>query len=110
MQIVAKMTRDYIPKAIMYNIVQNVSFVLIDIFYFFFFFFFFFIFKVQKFVSKELLAHLYALPDPVKSFKQLNIIDNELISFRNLYYKNLKKNDNVEKQKLPNLKLLKMFA
>ncbi|CAF0795990.1 unnamed protein product [Rotaria sordida] len=42
MQIVAKMTRDYIPKAIMYNIVQN----------------------VQKFVSKELLAHLYALPDP----------------------------------------------
>ncbi|CAF1668562.1 unnamed protein product [Rotaria magnacalcarata] len=42
MQIVAKMTRDYIPKAIMYNIVQN----------------------VQKFVAKELLAHLYALPDP----------------------------------------------
>ncbi|CAF0728993.1 unnamed protein product [Adineta ricciae] len=42
MQIVAKMTRDYIPKAIMFNIVQN----------------------VQKFVSKELLAHLYALPDP----------------------------------------------
>ena len=25
MQIVAKMTRDYIPKAIMFNIVQNVS-------------------------------------------------------------------------------------
>lgn len=25
MQIIAKMTRDYIPKAIMYNIVQNVS-------------------------------------------------------------------------------------
>ncbi len=24
MQIIAKMTRDYIPKAIMYNIVQNV--------------------------------------------------------------------------------------
>ena len=34
MQIVAKMTRDYIPKAIMYNIVQNVNFVLIDIFFF----------------------------------------------------------------------------
>jgi hypothetical protein len=26
MQIVAKMTRDYIPKAIMFNIVQNVGF------------------------------------------------------------------------------------
>jgi len=42
MQIVAKMTRDYIPKAIMFNIVQN----------------------VQTFVAKELLAHLYAIPDP----------------------------------------------
>ncbi|UJR13813.1 hypothetical protein I4U23_000824 [Adineta vaga] len=42
MQIVAKMTRDYIPKTIMFHIVQN----------------------MQKFVAKELLAHLYALPDP----------------------------------------------
>lgn len=42
MQIIAKMTRDYIPKTIMYHIVQN----------------------LQKFVAKELLAHLYALPDP----------------------------------------------
>ncbi|CAF1573916.1 unnamed protein product [Rotaria magnacalcarata] len=42
MQIVAKMTRDYIPKTIMYHIVQN----------------------LQKFVAKELLAHLYAVPDP----------------------------------------------
>ncbi|CAF1335602.1 unnamed protein product [Rotaria sordida] len=42
MQIVARMTRDYIPKTIMYHIVQN----------------------LQKFVAKELLAHLYAFPDP----------------------------------------------
>ncbi|CAF3738038.1 unnamed protein product, partial [Adineta steineri] len=42
MQIIAKMTRDYIPKTIMYHIVQN----------------------LQKFVARELLAHLYALPDP----------------------------------------------
>ncbi|CAF1529205.1 unnamed protein product [Rotaria sp. Silwood1] len=42
MQIVARMTRDYIPKTIMYHIVQN----------------------LQKFVAKELLAHLYAVPDP----------------------------------------------
>lgn len=42
MQIIAKMTRDYIPKIIMYYIIQS----------------------FQKFVSKELLAHLYATPDP----------------------------------------------
>ncbi|CAF2568880.1 unnamed protein product [Rotaria sp. Silwood2] len=42
MQIVARMTRDYIPKTIMYHIVQS----------------------IQKFVAKELLAHLYAVPDP----------------------------------------------
>jgi replication fork clamp-binding protein CrfC len=48
MQIVAKMTRDYIPKTIMYHIVQN----------------------LQKFVAKELLAHLYALPDPKSLLKE----------------------------------------
>ncbi|CAF3951246.1 unnamed protein product [Rotaria sordida] len=42
MQIVARMTRDYIPKTIMYHIIRN----------------------LQKFVAKELLAHLYAFPDP----------------------------------------------
>ncbi|CAF1394886.1 unnamed protein product [Adineta steineri] len=42
MKIIAKMTHDYIPKAIMYHIVQN----------------------LQTFVARELLANLYALPDP----------------------------------------------
>ena len=31
MQIVAKMTRDYIPKAIMFNIVQNVNITFLDL-------------------------------------------------------------------------------
>ncbi len=31
MQIVAKMTRDYIPKAIMFNIVQNVNIIYSDL-------------------------------------------------------------------------------
>lgn len=64
MQIIAKMTRDYIPKTIMYHIVQNVCEfkrkLLIEIEECFV------IFQLQKFVAKELLAHLYALPDPVR--------------------------------------------
>jgi hypothetical protein len=42
MKIVAKMTRDFIPKTITYNIVQ----------------------ELRKYVSRELLANLYAVPDP----------------------------------------------
>jgi replication fork clamp-binding protein CrfC len=42
MQIVTKTTRDFIPKMIMYNSVQ----------------------ELRKYVSRELLANLYAVPDP----------------------------------------------
>jgi hypothetical protein len=60
-QIIGKMTRDYIPKAIMYNIVRNVRRTKgpmhdenTDVL------------QLEAFVSKDILAHLYALPDPVR--------------------------------------------
>jgi dynamin GTPase len=54
MRIVTKMTRDFIPKTIAYNIVQ----------------------ELRKYVSRELLANLYTVPDP-KSLLQESIEERQ---------------------------------